>query len=91
MAIQAALVALDALMGLAMLRAQEGAGKVALEWVAHVLQHPASTQEARERAGQFRVKLEAQLTPQQIKAALAQAQTRSFEMVVQELLGAIKG
>jgi predicted ATPase/transcriptional regulator with XRE-family HTH domain len=86
MAIQAAPIALDALVGLAMLRAQEGAGEAALEWVTHILQHPASTPEARERAGQFRAKLEAQLTPQQLEAVRARVQLWSFEAVVKEIL-----
>lgn len=79
--------ALDALVGLAGWRVKEGAPEQGLELIAHVLSHPASTQAAKERAGQLRAELESQLPPQQIEAALAQAQTRSLEMVVRELLG----
>src|SRR5512136_2691497 len=58
--------ALDALTGLAMLGAKNSNAERALELVIHVLQHPAATHDAKSRAKQLSVELEAQLTRQQI-------------------------
>jgi tetratricopeptide (TPR) repeat protein len=77
-------VALDALIGLATLHAQEGAIEAALELVTHVCQHPASTQEAKDRAGRLLEDIETHLPPPQ--GAAVQAQAKSFETVVTELL-----
>lgn len=78
--------ALDALVGLAGWQMKERRPEQGLELIAHVLSHPASTQAAKDRAGQLRAELETQLPARQIEAALAQAPTRRFETVVQELL-----
>ncbi|GIK38414.1 MAG: hypothetical protein BroJett011_22470 [Chloroflexota bacterium] len=77
-------VALDALIGLAALRVQEGVIEAALELVTHVLQHPASTQEAKDRAGRLLAAIETHLPPPQVAAV--QTQAKSFETVVTELL-----
>jgi len=78
--------ALDALAGLAVVKAQRGAVEPALILATHILQHPASTQEAKDRAGRLGAELEAQLSPQQVETVQVQAQAKSFEAVVQELL-----
>jgi hypothetical protein len=58
-----------------------------LELLMHVVQHPASSQEAKDRAEQLRAELEAQLSAQGIEAARARAGPRTFGAVVEELLG----
>lgn len=79
-------VALDALIGLAAWRAQTGVIKAALELVALVIQHPARTQTAQARAEQLLEKIELSLPPAQWSTIRAQAQVKSFEAVVTELL-----
>jgi hypothetical protein len=78
--------ALNALTGLAMLEAQQKASQGTLELVLYVLQHPASLQETKDRADHLRAELESQLTRQQVEAAQARAQARTFEAVVDEVL-----
>ena len=86
MEMQSLSVALCALVGIAGVRAQEGSIEPALEVFAHVLNHPASNQRAKDRAEQLRAVLEVHLTPQQIQAAHARAQARTFEAIVAEVL-----
>jgi hypothetical protein len=83
---QVASSALDAACGLADLLAQDGATEVALDLLTHILSHPASSQEAKDRAERLRAEVAAQLTPQQIQAA--QARAKPFEVVVAENLSA---
>jgi predicted ATPase/transcriptional regulator with XRE-family HTH domain len=91
-AIQIALAAdvkpnvLDGLAGLALLSAQKGHYERALELATHVRQHPASPQEAKDRAEKLRAEVEDQLTPQQLESVQTRIQARSFEAVVQEIL-----
>ena len=79
-------VALEALVGLASLQAKRGDMEHALELLLIVLNHPASFQETKNRAAHLRVELEAQLTSQQVEAAQARAQAKTFEAVVDEVL-----
>jgi hypothetical protein len=79
-------VALEALVGVAGVRVQEGSIEPVLELCMHVVNHPASNQRTKDRAEELRAGLEAQLTPQQIQAAHARAQAQTFEAVVQEIL-----
>jgi predicted ATPase/Tfp pilus assembly protein PilF len=79
-------VALEALVGLASLRARQGDLEYALELLLIVLNHPASVQETRERADQLRAEMEAQLTSQQVEAAKARAQGKTLEAAVDEIL-----
>jgi predicted ATPase/transcriptional regulator with XRE-family HTH domain len=79
-------VALEALVGLASLQAKRGDGEHALELLLIVLNHPASFQETKDRATQFRIELEAQLTEQQVEAVQARAQAKTFEAAVDEVL-----
>jgi predicted ATPase/transcriptional regulator with XRE-family HTH domain len=79
-------VALDALLGLAILRLQEGATEPALELVSQVLQHPASTQEAKNRAEGLAAEIEARLPSSQLATIQARSQIKNFEAVIGELL-----
>jgi tetratricopeptide (TPR) repeat protein len=79
-------VALEALVGLANLQAKRGERGYALELLLIVLDHPASIQDTRNRAGQLKRELEAQLTSQQVEAAQARAGAKSLETIVDEIL-----
>ena len=79
-------VVLEALAGLASLRAKKGDKEYALELLLIILNHPASIQETRSHAEQLRIELEAQLTSQQVKAVQARANAKTFETVVDEIL-----
>lgn len=83
---QTVLLAIEALIGLAHLQARAGDCDQALELSIFVLNHPACTQESKERADQLRVEIEADLTAGQIESAHKQAQTKSLEVLVEELL-----
>jgi tetratricopeptide (TPR) repeat protein len=85
---QATPLALDALVGLAQQQARAGEAQQALELSMCVLNHPASTQEAKDRAQQLRGQLEPQLTLQQVEAVQERAQTKTFAALVTELLNA---
>ena len=78
--------ALDVLATLAAVRAQQGMSAPALEMTLHILNHPASTQEAIGRAENLHAKLETQLTPQQRETIQQQLEGQSFESVVKEIL-----
>ena len=79
-------VAMEAIIGIASLRAKRSDIEPALELLLMVLNHPASIQETRNRAAYLRAELEAQLTRQQVEAAQTRAQAKTFEAVVDEVL-----
>jgi len=81
-------IALDVLVGLAHVRARSGNSELALELCRHILNHPASTHEAKDRAHQLSKELEARQAPQQIEAARARARTKPFDKIVEEILEA---
>jgi tetratricopeptide (TPR) repeat protein len=83
---QGTFVTLAALAGIAALLAKRGKTERALELLLIVLEHPASVQDTRNRAEQLRNELEAQLTKQQVEAAEARAQAKTFEDAVDEVL-----
>jgi tetratricopeptide (TPR) repeat protein len=83
--IHGVVVALEALVGLASLRAKKGDREPALELLLIVLNHPACIQDTRARAERLQRELEAQLTSQQVEAVQAQVQAKTFESVVDEL------
>jgi tetratricopeptide (TPR) repeat protein len=85
---QATSLALDALTGLAHLQALAGQAEQALELIMRVLRHSASTQEAKDRAEKLREQLETQLAPQQIETVQAQAEAKSFDALVAEIVEA---
>lgn len=79
-------IALEALSGLARLKAKQGDLEPALELFLFVLNHPASTQYTKDRIAPVRLELEAQLTTQQLEAAQIQAQAKTLEAAVDEAL-----
>ena len=83
---QGTFVALEALIGIAMLKAKQGNIERALELSLIVLDHPASLQETKDRAIQLQVELEAQLAPAQIELIQAHSGEKTFEAVVEDLL-----
>ena len=83
--IQALPILLDALAGLATLDAERGQHERALEWVIHILQHPSSTQDTRNRSERLQTELEAQLPKQQIEAIKLRAQSITLEDIIHGL------
>jgi hypothetical protein len=79
--------ALDALSGIAALRARQGNIEQAFELALFVLSHPASVQDTKDRAARLRTELETQLTSQQIQAVQARAQAKTFDAIVNDALG----
>jgi tetratricopeptide (TPR) repeat protein len=79
-------VVLEALVGIASLRAKRGETQSAFELLLIALNHPACDQETKNRADRLRAELETQLTPTQIEAIRVRAGEKSFEAVVQDLL-----
>jgi predicted ATPase/DNA-binding XRE family transcriptional regulator len=81
-------LALDALVGLALLRLKAGAVEPALELSSHVLQHPASSEEARARALALQADLAAAGPPEvkQIESMRERVLARPFEIFVAEIL-----
>ncbi len=88
MEIGALWVALDSLVGLARLLTAsepgETAAEQAVELLTFVLHHPASSQEARDRAAPLLAELEGRLSPAVAAAAKERAQTRSLQAIVEE-------
>jgi predicted ATPase/transcriptional regulator with XRE-family HTH domain len=83
---QGIFIALEDLVGLASLRARRGDLEYAVKLLLFVLDHPASIQGTKDRAARLLVEWEAQLTSKQVKAALAWAQAKNFDAVVDEVL-----
>jgi predicted ATPase/DNA-binding XRE family transcriptional regulator/uncharacterized membrane protein (DUF2068 family) len=79
-------VVLEALVGIASLRAKRGKSQSALELLLIVLNHPACDQETKNRASALQAELEAQLTSQQVGAAGERAQGKTLAAVVEEVL-----
>jgi predicted ATPase/transcriptional regulator with XRE-family HTH domain len=83
---QGTFIALEALLGLASLQAKQGKPEFALENLMIVLNHPAGFQDTKNRAARLRIELEAKLKNQQVETALARAQVKTFETVIDEVL-----
>ncbi len=83
---QGTFVALEALVGIAMLKANQGKIEQALELSLIVLNHPASLAETKNLADHLHKKLEAQLAPTQIEPIQVHAREKTLEAVVEELL-----
>jgi hypothetical protein len=64
--------------GTAVLCAHTGAGELSLEIVIHVLEHPVSTQEAKNVVAPLRTKLESQLNKEQVQIAQQRARSRTY-------------
>jgi predicted ATPase/transcriptional regulator with XRE-family HTH domain len=84
--IQAIPIALDALSGLACLQAQAGNLGRALELCYYLLGCPFNEDDLRCRVEVLRLDLEAELSPAQIQEARSNTRTKSFEMLVSEVL-----
>ncbi len=80
--------ALDAVLGLADLQALAGAPETALELLAHVLQHPAISQETKSRAEQLQVDLTTHFSPQQVAAIQERVCNQMLKEVVTDILKA---
>jgi predicted ATPase/transcriptional regulator with XRE-family HTH domain len=83
---QIAPVMLEALLGIAALRAAEGDSQSALELVLQVLENPACTRDTRDRAEQLRAELVAQLPAEHTAAIQARSQGKTLETLAQNLL-----
>jgi tetratricopeptide (TPR) repeat protein len=81
--------ALDALASLVAIRIQQGLNTAALEMAFHVLCHPASPHETKDRVKQLWAEVETQLTPRQLEVIQTQAQSRGFAGIVKEILGTV--
>src|SRR5205814_8249317 len=82
-------IVLDALLGVAALRAGAGDTESALELVLHVIQEKARTQDVHNRAEHRRVEWEAQLSAHHIDVIRARAQGKTLDALVQDLLDAL--
>jgi len=79
-------VVLEALVGIASLRAKGGETQSALELLLIVLNHPACDQEIKNRASTLQAELKTQLTPAQIEALQSHAGEKTLEAFVEDLL-----
>jgi tetratricopeptide (TPR) repeat protein len=79
-------VVLEALVGIASLRAKRGETQSAFELLLIVLKHPACDQDTKNRADLLRAELEPRLTPTQIESIQTHAREQTFEVVVEDLL-----
>ncbi|HSL28265.1 MAG TPA: tetratricopeptide repeat protein, partial [Anaerolineales bacterium] len=79
--------ALDALVALAEIYVGQGRIVSALEMALLVLNHSASTKAAKDRAEKLRMKLEAQLTPEQFEMAHSRALSLTIESLARDLSG----
>jgi hypothetical protein len=84
---------MDALVGLASLLINSGdAGREqALEILALVLSHPASSRDNQDRSARLLAELEPQLPAETVKAVRTRERTKTLEIVVKEVLGEGKG
>jgi predicted ATPase len=83
-------IAMDALVGWARLLAAsdpgEAAAERAAELLAFVLQHPSSSQEAKDRATALLTELECRLSPAAVAAAKEHGQTADLQAIVEEIM-----
>jgi tetratricopeptide (TPR) repeat protein len=85
MEIQALPLVLDALIGLAGLRAQSGEMEEALEFAVCVTNHPAATQEAKSRAEKLIAELTPSLGAQRVEAVQAQVQGKNLGEIIERV------
>jgi predicted ATPase/transcriptional regulator with XRE-family HTH domain len=78
--------ALDALSGLAGIKAHHGQAGLALEIALHILLHPASTGEAKKRAIELQAKLERDLSPAEVDRFQARLEQKPLETLVRQVL-----
>jgi hypothetical protein len=88
MEIESLWMALDSLVGLAKLLSSSGTGEAeaerAVELLTFVLDHPTSSQEARDRASPVLAELEDRLSPAAMAAAAERGQARDLQAIVEE-------
>ena len=82
--------ALNALTGLAALETRRKPSQETLEWIIFVLQHPVSTQEAKNLAARLQVELITRLTSEEIQEAEARAGSKSLDELVVRVLASAK-
>ncbi len=87
--VQAAPIILDAMLGLAALGAKEGQLEFTLELLAHLAGSPSTGHETRERAEKLRLELVGGSGLSSEQVAAIQAQARSFEVIVNEILNSV--
>jgi predicted ATPase/uncharacterized protein HemY len=80
-------MALDALVGMAMLLIKEEQGELACQLLTFANNHPASNSETKARAKQLLAELEAQLPPDTFTAAQTRAEGQELEAVARGVLG----
>jgi predicted ATPase/DNA-binding SARP family transcriptional activator len=81
--------ALNALVGLAELEARQKTSGGTFELVLYILQHPASTQETKNRAERLRVELNARLPQPEIESAQQRVGSMSLDELVHQFLAGI--
>ncbi len=80
-------LALETLEAIAELMSQEGVEERALESLALVLHHPASSQRTQSRAQHWLSELESQVPPQLFVSAQERGKAKELEDLVEEILG----
>lgn len=80
-------VMLDALLGSAMLRASEGLHETAIKTLAHIKDHPASTQATKSRAEKLHAELGSKFAAGESDAISAVFHEDAFDQLVQDILG----
>jgi tetratricopeptide (TPR) repeat protein len=80
-------VVLDALLGIATLRANEGLDELAVKTLAHIKDHPASTQTTKRRAEKLYAEFGSNLQTEELEVISAGFHEDSFGKLVQEVLG----
>jgi predicted ATPase/transcriptional regulator with XRE-family HTH domain len=83
---QGTFVSLEALVGIAAIKAKHGNIEMSFELLKIVLNHSASLQETKDRAVRLRAELETKLPSTEIEAIQTHAAEKTFETVVEELL-----
>ncbi len=79
-------VALDALVGVAILRARKGDFERALEILSVVLNHPSSSHDTLNRATNLRTEVEGRLTAGQVQSAMTRVASKTLEEVALDVL-----
>jgi predicted ATPase/DNA-binding XRE family transcriptional regulator len=84
-------IVLDALLGLAALRGEEGRPEQALELLIPILSHPAATEQARARAERLRVGLAPRVAPARLQAIAALGGETTLDALVRGLVTESQG
>jgi tetratricopeptide (TPR) repeat protein len=81
-------VVLNALIGLAALQKQQ-VSQETLALILFILEHPSSIQETKDLAKQLQLEVESRLSPEEIKAAQIEAQSKNLDEFVRQFLAAV--